>query len=952
MNRHSRRRFYFFWLAGLMVLFFNVAWSQQNQIDSLKQVLHAVQDEAQKAEVMMALSREYVGLDYEKAFEFGKKAVASAEKTDSLKLQFICYYTLGRVCAVGAMHLDTGVIYTEKALTTAHTIQDTQQILLAHMLAAAIYDYTDQSKKAVDHYETAVPLARAFNDPQYSSSIYNNLGLMYHYSEDTLNARKYYGEAIAIFKETGDTLSWARVMANLSSLETDTDKAIDMNLKALSLLDRIAHNPQLKEICADKIGNLYLQGKGDATTALTWFQKALALALEAKVEPSVASAHFGIGKALLLQNRVDSAIWHLKFAHNYYSKEGYQADNLQRVSKDYSEALARAGRFAEAYPLLLESFQIKDSIYTTELASAISEFNAKYEKEQNEAKLVEEKLKTSKEMNRKNGILIGSLILLTVAGFVFQYLFNRQRRRKKEADLALEKERFERNKLEELDTLKTRFFANISHELRTPLTLVMAPLEKALSNKPIHPKLEEDLKLAHSNSAKLLTLVNEILDLSKLESGKLDLDMQSTPLKSFLERVVYSFQSLSEFREIKLGFTYEGSENLAIETDRDKLEKILNNLLSNAIKFTDAGGDVHLKAKTETETLEIKVSDTGAGIPDEELPKIFNRFYQTGNHGGTGIGLALSKELARLFNGQLQVESKEEKGSVFTLTIPLIVSDSKSATILAEPEDVSQSPSPVFQTQLHAESRPRILIVEDQPEMQKFLRESLSDDYECEVAREGGEALQLLQTRHFDLTSSDVMMPGMDGFSLREKVNQISSLRQMPFILLTARALDEDKLHGLRLGVDDYITKPFSVPELKARISNLLKNKFEREKGWQESSGSTQTQEEPADRELLREAEKKVLQNLDRSDYKIADLASEIGFGERQLRRVIRNLSGLSPVEFILEIRLQKARQLLEKRKFTTVSEVQFEVGIESASYFSKKFTERFGKNPSDYMIK
>ncbi|MCB0524348.1 MAG: response regulator, partial [Saprospiraceae bacterium] len=289
---------------------------------------------------------------------------------------------------------------------------------------------------------------------------------------------------------------------------------------------------------------------------------------------------------------------------------------------------------------------------------------------------------------------------------------------------------------------------------------------------------------------------------------------------------------------------------------------------------------------------------------------------------------------------------------VFTLTIPLIVSDSKSATILAEPEDVSQSPSPVFQTQLHAESRPRILIVEDQPEMQKFLRESLSDDYECEVAREGGEALQLLQTRHFDLTSSDVMMPGMDGFSLREKVNQISSLRQMPFILLTARALDEDKLHGLRLGVDDYITKPFSVPELKARISNLLKNKFEREKGWQESSGSTSNLEEPADRELLREAEKKVLQNLDRSDYKIADLASEIGFGERQLRRVIRNLSGLSPVEFILEIRLQKARQLLEKRKFTTVSEVQFEVGIESASYFSKKFTERFGKNPSDYMIK
>ncbi|MEZ4919025.1 MAG: helix-turn-helix domain-containing protein [Saprospiraceae bacterium] len=210
-----------------------------------------------------------------------------------------------------------------------------------------------------------------------------------------------------------------------------------------------------------------------------------------------------------------------------------------------------------------------------------------------------------------------------------------------------------------------------------------------------------------------------------------------------------------------------------------------------------------------------------------------------------------------------------------------------------------------------------------------------------------------MQTEYFDLTSSDVMMPGMDGFSLREKINQIPRLRHMPFILLTARALDDDRLHGLRLGVDDYITKPFSLPELKARIQNLLQNKFEREQFWAEQADLSvviSPETESADRELIKEAERNVLQNLDQSTYKISDLATEIGYSERQLRRIIKNMTGLSPVEFILEIRLQKARQLLEKRSFFTVAEVQFEVGIESASYFSRKFTERFGKNPSDYL--
>ena len=953
MGNFFRRNIFLTLFTGLLLFVFELGIAQQAQIDSLENALEEKKTPLEKSEVLIELARMNVGVNYDKAYEYGVRGTKEAEKTDSLELQWYSYYTLGRVCAVGAIHLDTALIFMDKALETAEAIQDTQRTLLAHMLAAAVLDYTDQTEEALVHYHEAIPLAEGSGNMEYISSIYNNLGLLYHYSEDTLNARKYYKQAIDIFRETKDTLAWARASANYTSVIQDPDEAIRINKFALSLLEEIDNNPQLKFICTEKIGNIYLQKKDAPETALNWFLRALKYAEEGKVEPSIASAQFSIGTVKLYQNKLGEALEYLGKSYDYYSQTP-QDDNIQRVARDYSEALARTGNYSRAYELLNQSYQIKDSIYTKNLATSISEFNSKYEKEQTEAKLAAEKLNTAREKNRKNQILIGALILLLIAGFVFQYFWNRQRQRKKEADLELEKERLERSKLTELDTLKTRFFANISHELRTPLTLIMAPLEKALSDKPINPKLEQELELAHSNSNKLLTLVNEILDLSKLESGKLELDMQATPLQSFLERVLFSFQSLADIRKIELHLEYDCPAGLNIETDREKLEKILNNLLSNALKFTPSEGQVTLRAEsTEEQGLILSVTDTGQGIASEDLPRIFDRFYQTGNQGGTGIGLALSKELAKLFGGSLDVASEPGNGSVFTLGIPLLVSKSDIKDLAESTPKYPEEEQTKYKTQLHTESKPRILIVEDQPEMQRFLRESLEEDYICEVANEGGEALRLLQTKQFDLTSSDVMMPGMDGFTLREKINQIPRLRNMPFILLTARALDEDKMHGLRLGVDDYITKPFSLPELKARVENLLRNKFEREKAWEESEikpDSEAGNKESADRELIREAEQQVLENLDRSDYKIGDLATEIGYGERQLRRIIRNLTGLSPVEFILEIRLQKARQLLEKRKLSTVAEIQFEVGIESASYFSKKFTERFGKNPSAYV--
>jgi DNA-binding response OmpR family regulator/anti-sigma regulatory factor (Ser/Thr protein kinase) len=410
---------------------------------------------------------------------------------------------------------------------------------------------------------------------------------------------------------------------------------------------------------------------------------------------------------------------------------------------------------------------------------------------------------------------------------------------------------------------------------------------------------------------------------------------------------------LAEIKNIDLQLQTSLDENLIVKLDKSKFEKIINNLLANALKYTSAGGNVTLTVMQQNDTFLFKVEDTGRGIHQKDLPNIFNRFYQARHQteplrGGTGVGLALCKEFVYMMGGNISVGSEIEKGSTFLVELPLEIGqvEHHNTSIGTEEETLTRY-IPTYQPISINGEKPKLLIVEDHQEMSHYLVEILSKDYHCITAHDGKKALQLLRKHQFDGITSDVMMPNMDGFELREAINQNDEWKHIPFLLLTARHLERDKIRGFQLGIDDYITKPFSTKELQARLHNLISNKIERDYFYQTEAKVNEIQT-PIHKNFIKSCEKVVLENLEDLDFKVADLAKAMNYSPKQLGRLIKKETGLTTILFILEIRLQKARELLEKGLVNSVFEAQIQVGMSSHSYFTRKFTERFGKNPKD----
>lgn len=599
------------------------------------------------------------------------------------------------------------------------------------------------------------------------------------------------------------------------------------------------------------------------------------------------------------------------------------------------------------YKSSAEHFNIfADSVYVFTQNQLDENFAQAEEKFQNAQKQlqIEEQNNTIIKQKLKNRLTIGGgLLLLLAGGGVFLWYRSQQELLRKKADIDLKAKEREAAQLKELDELKTQFFTNVSHELRTPLTLITGPLEEALKKNEF---ANNEIQLAYSNSKRLLSITNEILDLSKLESGKYKVNLKSVNLYKTIQRFASAFDSFAESKGVKLEISNRISQDGFYKIDVEKVEKILNNLLSNAIKFTDEG-KVTFDAFVYQGNLCISVSDNGPGITLGDEEKIFDRFYQSKLHsskyiGGTGVGLALTKELTELLGGKVDASNGSASGAVFNLELPVMIAEEEKV----DKEEVSDLPtekivgySPIL---INGE-KPRILIVEDNREMCEYISSILSDDYYCDIAYDGYECLQKIQKEKYDIISSDVMMPKMNGFELKERINKMEKVKNIPFLFLTARVLDEDKVKGLRLGVDDYVCKPFNKMEYLTRINNLLTNNIERG-----SANFKSDKEESVEKRLLREAEEVILKNIDNTNFKVQDLASSLNYSQRQLSRIIKNYTGLTPVNFILELKLQRAYYLIKERRYSTISEVRYDVGIESASYFSKKFTERFGVRPSE----
>ncbi|QHT66394.1 response regulator [Rhodocytophaga rosea] len=533
--------------------------------------------------------------------------------------------------------------------------------------------------------------------------------------------------------------------------------------------------------------------------------------------------------------------------------------------------------------------------------------------------------------------------------------------------------RMNAEQLKALDKVKTNFFVNISHEFRTPLSLILSPLEKFIEEKQDKKLRLIEAERMHRNARRLQQLINQLLDLAKLESGGMKLLPLPSDFIYFLRVLISSFESLAENRNIRFEL-HIPSPSYEASFDKEKVETILYNLLSNAFKFTPDGGRIDFKVtlpeENSPQTVTIAISDTGPGIPPEEIDKIFNRFYQVDSsssraYEGSGIGLSLVKELVQLMHGTIEVQSQLQAGTTFTLELPLPKSESaKSISVSPLPQEIyvpnqendSEIANKEYQAFFENKSIPSealVLLVEDNADLRAYIQESLNDEYQIVLAENGKvgweKAIELIP----DVIISDMMMPVMDGFTLCTQIRQDERTSHIPFILLTARTTIENKLQGLELGADEYLTKPFNIKEVKVRIKNLLESRknlrktYSRELIIQPKDISVTS----VDERFLEHALQLMEKYIGDEDFSVEKFAEEMNMSRQHLLRKIKALTGQSVNEFIRHFRLKRAAALIGG-KGGNVSEIAYQVGFSNMSYFAKCFKDLFGVLPNEYVAK
>ena len=556
----------------------------------------------------------------------------------------------------------------------------------------------------------------------------------------------------------------------------------------------------------------------------------------------------------------------------------------------------------------------------------------------------------------------GIFLQIVIYSFGMSYRSKKLNNQNHMERLEAQKSLTEIQRIKDLDEIKTRFFTNISHEFRTPLTLIDGPLQQAKKSsvKSYDDSVilsNEAFKVISKNTNRLTMLVDQLLDISRVESGNLYLKLTQGGIIQFLRSHVFSFESLAERENISLNTNFPEELDKGYY-DKDKLEKIVNNLLSNAFKYTPRGGAVTVNVSHTKKNLLIEISDTGNGMERKEIDRIFDRFYRVegSETKGSGIGLALTKELVDFHNGQISVNSEKGRGTTFKVRLPIRLEDlpksvhpEKESTPIAEEEVASnvQEKTKKEPTAPH-DNEQVVLIVEDNQDIQDFIASILGDSYKLLKANNGLQGERMAFEHIPDLVISDVMMPQKDGYQLCSSLKNNVKTSHVPIVMLTAKTGQSSKMAGLTQGADAYLTKPFDADELLLRIKNLIAN---RNKIWEHFKSSDlvaipDLSLSSVDDVFLQKVVKFIEENLDNELLSVDDIASKVGFSRAQLHRKLKALTNKSTRQLVNDIRLNKAKNML-KQNVGSVSEIAYSVGYSNMSYFTKSFKEKFGLLPS-----
>jgi len=897
----------------------------QSPVDSLLREYHRAADDSLKWLNLFHISQHYAKSNTDSALAWAQRGLEFAEK----KVPFLTPRSLNNV---GLQHMNRG-----------------------------------NFDKALEYYLRAIEAAKRFDCRPCIATITGNMGIIAWNRKEYAKAENYFREAVTLMEVLRDTVGQARYLNNLGLVQTDrglldeAEKTYQVVLALLIAADTLCLQPTVY----NNLGNI-AYARNNFPKALDYYRQSYEFAKKMDDEAATFLGLNNTGWAYLAQKNYDPAIEHFILARDLAAKTKNER-YLEQAAGALADAYKAKGDFKNAFSALEKYLQVHDSIAARLNNRAVMELEARYLTQQKEAELTRQELALQQQTSQKRLILgVSLLVVLALAG-LFQYVRNRQRIKQKEAELAFAIEHAEAENLRELDQAKSRFFANISHEFRTPLTLILGPVHQWLENaraagSSVGEVPVRGLELVRRNADRLLDLINQLLDLSKLESGRMRLTVaQSDPLQT-LRILANAFESMAE----QGGVRYEIAIPQEPETgwfDRDKLEKIGANLLSNAFKHTPSGGSVTIRAGIRNDRLNLEVADTGAGIPPESLEKVFDRFYQvpaavTPPPTGTGIGLALVRELCALHHGAVSVESTLGQGSVFRVEMPVGRADFSAE----ERSEAAVAPSSGEFTRGSGSSRPSsdeklpddapyplCLVVEDNPELQGYIREQLEGAFRVLLAPDGHEGLKSALRHIPDLVISDVMMPGMDGNALCAALKSDERTSHIPVVLLTARAGRDSKIEGLETGADDYLTKPFDARELLVRAQNLV---HQREILRKQFSRTIVLRPQEialtgADERFLQRIQQSLDDNLGNDQFSVEELASAAGMSRSQLHRKLTALIDQPPVEFIRNFRLRRAKEMLEAGA-GNVSEIGYAVGFSSPAYFSKAFRDTFGVAPSE----
>lgn len=561
-------------------------------------------------------------------------------------------------------------------------------------------------------------------------------------------------------------------------------------------------------------------------------------------------------------------------------------------------------------------------------------------------------------------LLCAIILLLVIVAFAAFYRMVMVRRR-------MERETAE---------AKMAFFTDMSHDLRTPLTLIADPVERILDDENLTGRQRHMLGIVRRNAALLLKLVGEILDLRKIQGGKMDLTVTEFNLADAVRLWVDDFKPLAASYEVTIVQKADG--DLTVKADYYKVERICYNLISNALKYNRKGGTVTVEAVRRGGSVEITVADTGVGIPKDVVSRVFDKFYRVrGGGSGTGVGLAVVKAFAELHGGRVSVKSVEGEGSEFKVELPQKVENA----ILSTPDTLSKHPEgrePDMQKQRKAwiedvdddidgnrqgmsstltsgglgyvaepdgtsASRPLALVVDDNADVREYVAHLLGGEYDVRQAADGKEGLGMALKTVPDLIVCDVMMPVMDGLEMCRRVKAEMATSHVPVILLTSNAQENQRAEGYDCGADAYITKPFSSKVLLSRVRNLLENRKRLKYVYASGADDEARDEADPDSRFMADFGRVVRERMSDSSLSVETISSALGLSRVQMYRKVKQLTGQSPVEIIRVTRLKKAERLLKTTQMT-VSEISYDVGFSSPSYFSKCFKDYFGVQPGE----